>query len=139
MELEVFEILHRFTEQKTRAEKVKYLQQNSIPAVTDVLRGAFDENIEWNLPEGRPPYSPNKPESTPSSLRNKHRDFGYFVKGFKKSESLTNLKREMMFIQMLESIHAEDALVVLDMVEKKPPVKGLTKKIVEEAFPNLLS
>jgi hypothetical protein len=39
---------------------------------------------------------------------------------------------------MLESIHAEDALIVLDMVAKKPPVKGLTKKLVEEAFPTLL-
>jgi hypothetical protein len=40
---------------------------------------------------------------------------------------------------MLESIHAEDALIVLDMVAKKSPVKGLTKKLVLEAFPKLLS
>jgi hypothetical protein len=40
---------------------------------------------------------------------------------------------------MLEAIHPEDALIVLDMVNKKSPVKGLTKKIAEEAFPNLIS
>jgi hypothetical protein len=139
MELEVFEILQKFTEQSTRADKIKLLQANDIPAIRDVCRGVYDENIEWNLPKGKPPYSPNVPQSVPSSLRKKHRDFGFFVKGFQKSESLNKGKRETMFIQLLESIHADDALIVLNMVDKKPPVKGLTKKIVEEAFPKLLS
>lgn len=139
MELEVFEILDKFTEQTTRSDKIKLLKANDIPALRDVCRGAYDEGIEWNLPPGKPPYTPNKPESVPSSLRREHRSFGFYVKGFKKSEGLPAYKRENMFIQLLESIHAEDAAIVLNMVAKKPPVKGLTKKIVEEAFPNLLS
>ena len=56
-----------------------------------------------------------------------------------KGDTLTSYKRENKFIQLLESIHPEDALIVLNMVQKKAPVKGLTKKIVEEAFPNLLT
>lgn len=138
MELEVFEIFERFSQQKTRKEKIKFLKDNGIPAVRDVLRGAYDASIEWNLPAGKPPYTPNRPESVPSSLRLKHRDFGFFVKGFKKSEGIATYKRENMFIQLLESIHADDALIVLNMVSKKAPYKGLTKKIAEEAFPNLL-
>lgn len=138
MELEVFEIFEQFSQKKTRKEKVQFLKDNGIPAVRDVLRGAYDESIEWNLPPGKPPYTPNKPESIPSNLRQKHKDFGYFVKGFRKSEGIKQYKRENMFIQMLESIHAEDALIVLNMVAKQAPYKGLTKKIVEEAFPNLL-
>ena len=43
-----------------------------------------------------------------------------------------------MYIQVLESIHAEDAEIVINMVQRKAP-KGLTKKIVEETFPKLLS
>ena len=139
MDLEVFEILQKFDEQTARADKIKVLQANDIPALRDVIRGAFDETIEWNLPEGKPPYTPNIAQSVPSSLRKEHRNFGYFVKGFKKSEGLPAYRRENMFIQMLESIHAEDALIVLNMVAKKPLTKGLTKKIVEEAFPKLLS
>lgn len=139
MELEVFEIFEKFSQQKTRKEKIEFLKENGIPAVRDVLRGAYDTSIEWNLPEGKPPYTPNRPESVPSSLRQQHRDFGYFVKGFKKSESLQTYRRENMFIQMLESVHPDDALIILNMVSKKAPYKGLTKKIVEEAFPNLLS
>jgi hypothetical protein len=139
MELEVFEILEQFAQQTTRADKIKLLKANNIPAIRDVCRGAYDKTLEFNLPEGKPPYSPNKPESVPSTLRKEHRNFGYFVKGLPQAEKITNMRRETMFIQMLESIHAEDAIIVLNMVAKKAPVKGLTKKIVEEAFPNLLS
>ena len=138
MELEVFEILEQFSQQTTRADKIKLLQANGIPALRDVCRGAYDKTLEFNLPEGKPPYSPNKPESVPSTLRKEHRNFGLFVKGLPQAERLTNMRRETLFIQMLESIHAEDAIIVLNMVQKKAPVKGLTKKIVEEAFPNLL-
>ena len=138
MELEVFEILEQFGQQTTRADKIKLLKANNIPAIRDVCRGAYDKTLEFSLPEGKPPYNPNRPESVPSTLRKEHRNFGYFVKGLPQSEKITNMRRETMFIQLLESIHAEDAIIVLNMVAKKAPVKGLTKKIVEEAFPNLL-
>ena len=139
MELEVFEILEQFGQQTTRADKIKLLKANNIPAIRDVCRGAYDKTLEFNLPEGKPPYNPNRPESVPSTLRKEHRNFGYFVKGLPQAEKITKMRRETMFIQLLESIHAEDAIIVLNMVSKKAPVKGLTKKIVEEAFPNLLS
>lgn len=140
MELEVFEIFEQFSLKKTRKEKIEYLKEqgNKVPAVKDVIRGAFDERLEFVLPEGKPPYTPNKPESVPSSLRQLHRQFGNYVKGAR-SSSMRQYQIENQFIQMLESIHPDDAIIVLDMVAKKPPVKGLTKKIVEEAFPNLLS
>lgn len=140
MEKEVFEIFEDFTKLKARKDKVAFLKEqgNLVPAVKDVIRGAFDDRLEFILPEGKPPYTPNRPESVPSSLRKLHRQFGNYVKGAR-SDSMPKFKIENQFIQMLESIHAEDALIVLDMVAKKPPVKGLTKKIVEEAFPTLLS
>ena len=140
MELEVFEIFEQFSLKKTRKEKIEYLKEqgDKVPAVKDVIRGSFDERLEFVLPEGKPPYTPNRPESVPSSLRKLHRQFGNFVKGAR-SQQMKQYQIENQFIQMLESIHADDAVIVLNMVAKKPPVKGLTKKIVEEAFPNLLS
>jgi len=140
MQLEVFEIFERFSQLKTRKEKIEYLREqgNEVPAVKDVVRGAFDDRLEFILPEGKPPYTPNRPESVPSSLRQKHREFGNFVKGAR-SSAMRQYQIENQFIQMLEAIHPDDALIVLNMVAKKAPYKGLTKKIVEEAFPKLLS
>ena len=63
--------------------------------------------------------------------------FGYFVNGAK-GDGLPAYKRENMFVQLLESIHPADAEIVLSMVAKKSPVKFLTKKLVQEAFPNLI-
>ena len=140
MEREVFEIFEDFTKLKTRKDKISFLKEqgNQVPAVQDVIRGIFDDRLQFVLPEGKPPYNPNKSESVPSSLRKLHRQFGDFVEGAR-SQGLGQLRVETKFIQLLESIHAEDALIVLSMKDKKSPVKGLTKKIVEEAFPTLLS
>ena len=140
MEKEVFEIFEDFTKLKTRKDKITFLQEQGsrVPAIKDVIRGTFDDRLKFCLPEGKPPYNPNRPESVPSSLRKLHREFGDFVEGARSSK-LGQLRVETKFIQLLESIHAEDALIVLSMKDKKSPVKGLTKKIVEEAFPTLLS
>ena len=140
MEKEVFEIFEDFTKLKTRKEKIDFLQYQgrAVPAVKDVVRGIFDERLKFCLPEGKPPYNPNRPESVPSTLRKLHREFGDFVEGARSSK-LGQLRVETKFIQLLESIHAEDALIVISMKDKKSPVKGLTKKLVEEAFPTLLS
>jgi hypothetical protein len=136
--VQVFEIFQKIELETSRPKRLKLMQQYSdVPAFKDILRGMFDDTLEFLLPEGKPPYTPNIPESIPSTLLKKHRDFGYFVKGGP-GTNLPAYKRERMFIELLESVHPDDALLVLAMVGKKPPFKGLTKKLVKEAFPNLI-
>jgi hypothetical protein len=136
---QVFEIVEEFEKATNKKGRLEVLQRYSgNQALTDVLRGMFDEVLVFNLPEGRPPYVSNIPESVPSSLLKEHRQFGYFVKGAK-GDRLPSYKRENMFIGLLESIHPADAEIVLSMVEKKSPVKFLTKKLVQEAFPKLIT
>jgi len=135
---EVFEIFQELEQQTTRpGRKEGLLKYKDIPAFTDILRGTFDESLKFLLPEGKPPYTPNRPESTPSTLLREHRKFGYFVKGGP-GKDIQAFKREQMFIQLLESVHPDDALLVLSMIAKKSPVKGLTKKLVQEAIPTLI-
>ena len=81
MKLEVFEIFERYAKLKTRKEKIQYLKDNGIPAVRDVCRGIYDERLEFIIPEGKPPYTPNKPESVPSSLKENIVTSVTFVKG----------------------------------------------------------
>jgi hypothetical protein len=52
---------------------------------------------------------------------------------------LSQLRRETLFIQVLESIPPEEAELLLAVKDKKLPYKGITKEIVQEAFPGLLS
>lgn len=135
---DVFEILEEFSKETTKAKRKEVLlKYENVTALKDVLRGTFDDSLEFLLPEGKPPYVPNSPESVPSTLLKQHKQFGYFVRGGPGTD-MPSYKRESLFIRLLEAIHPEDALIVLSMVNKKSPVKYLTKALVKEAFPNLI-
>lgn len=135
---EIFEIFEEFEQQSTKAKRKEVLlKYENVTALKDVLRGTFDDSLQFLLPEGKPPFTPNRPESVPSSLLRKNKDFAYFVKGGP-GTNMPAFKRETLFIRLLESIHPADAEVVLSMVNKTSPVKYLTKKLVQEAFPNLI-
>lgn len=133
----VYEVLERTAKAKKKADKVKILQDNKSGALMDVLRGTYDESIVWLLPSGDPPpYEPNKPESTPSNLLKQCVKLAYLVKGGP-GKDMMSIRRERIFIELLESVHPEDAKILVDMINKRP-IKGVTKAVVKEAFPNLL-
>lgn len=136
--LEVFEILEKVGKAKTRKDKIDILRNNDIMPIRDVLRGTFDDRIQWNLPAGEVPYNANSIESYPSTLLKQHLKFKYFVKGLRESDNLTKPKREKLFIDMCEAVHPEDAKILVSMINKKAPVKGLTKKLIQEAYPDLI-
>lgn len=135
---QVYEIFDEFEQQTSKAKRKEVLlKYANVPALKDILRGTFDDSLEFLLPEGKPPFTPNREESVPSTLLKKHKEFGYFVKGGP-GDNMPAYKRENMFIRLLEAIHPADAELVLSMVNKQPPVKYLTKKLTEETFPNLI-
>lgn len=137
--MQVFEILEKASKLKSRDERIDMLRQNNIMPVLDVLKGTFDNTIQWNLPDGKPPYTPNAEGApSPSTLLKQHLNFKYFVKGLRESSRLPAVKRERMFIDMLESLPTQEAEIVVSMINKKSPYKGLTKKLVQDAFPSLI-
>ena len=105
-------------------------------AVSKVLKWAFDENINSTLPDGPTPYGNNlAPASdlTETSLRFEHKLFRYFV-----TEELPNLKREQMWVGMLEGIPAKEA-EMMDLIHQgKFPFKNIKVEAVKIAFPELL-
>lgn len=135
---EVFEIFEEFKQAEGRDGRLDVLKKYSDNwAFRDILRGSFDESLVFNIPEGRPPFTPNQPQSVPSTLNKLHKDFGWFIQGGA-GDRLPDFKRENKFIGLLESVHPEDAELVLKMVAKKAPCRYITKKLVQEAFPDLI-
>lgn len=137
MALQVYQVLEKFAKAKTKEEKVQVLKRNETWALKDIIKGSMDKSIQFLIPDGDPPYTPSEEHNAPSTLLRKHRDFKYIVKS-PGAEKLPAFKRERIFLEILESIHPDDAELVVKMINKKTPVKGLTKAIVEEAFPGLL-
>jgi hypothetical protein len=135
----IHEILDRVAEASTRKEKVEILREYNTPALRDILKGAFDDNVEFNLPKGAPPYTPGSAQNPGSTLRKQHKKFRHFASTPQRRKA--GPKVETIFIKMLESLHPEEAQLVLWMKDKDlgGKYKGLTKKIVSDAFPGLIS
>lgn len=137
--LQVYEILEEATKKRAKKDKIEVLRKYENMALRDVLQGTFDKKIQWNLPAGSVPYNPSREDIVPATLLKEHLKFKYFVKGLRESEKLMGVKRERMFIDILESIHPRDAEVLCNMINKKPPMKGISESLVKEAFPNLIT
>lgn len=135
--LEVYEVFERFEKASTHEEKIKVLKQNESWALKDVLKGALDPRVKWLLPPGEVPYTPCDEHNAPSTLLRKNVDFKYCVQGGPGMQ-MQKLKREKVFLSIVESIHPKDAVLVCAMINKHLPVKDLTPEIVKEAFPGLL-
>ena len=134
---EIFEIIEEACRKRKREEKIKVMKTHESWALKDVLRGFFDTTLEWSLPKGAtPPFTPSHIHNHPKSLRRANRDFKYLVKGGP-GDDLNTWKRENIFIGMLETIHPEDAKLVVKMINREK-IDGLTRVVVEEAFPGLL-
>ena len=132
----VFEILEDVAKQRSKNDKVKILKNNESWALKDIIRGSMDTSVVWNLPGGTPPYTASPAHYHPANLSKEHRNFKYFVKGGP-GDKLPKVKREQMFIGILEGVHPEDAKLVISMINKNK-LTGLSRPIVEEAFPKLL-
>ena len=133
----IHEILDLVDKAKTKQEKIELLKRHDSMVLKNVLVGTFDDNIVWNVPDTPPPYVPADEFMPASTLQKQLNQLLYFIKG-NKGDNLMKVKRETMFIRLLEVIHPKDAKIVLAMVSKKLPVQGLTKALVKEAFPNLI-
>jgi hypothetical protein len=116
-------------------EKIKCLQANDNNAIRTILKYAYDPNIVWALPEGEPPYKPCEYPHQENMLYMEIRRLYLFLEGG--NNNLKPLKRESMFIELLQSIDPEDAKLILSIKDKKLPYKGLNSKIVLKAFPGL--
>ena len=136
--LQLHEILNSIDALDTKESKVNQIRKHSqkYPSFNDYLRCIFDESITWLLPEGRPPYTPSS-EAHPSSWNKQHMNLRYFVKGLGYDE-MNQVKRESMWIQILESVHPEDAAIIADMSDRRHKT-SLTKELVKEALPNLIA
>ena len=132
----VHEIFTRINNAKDKPAKIAILKQFDNQAMRQLLKAAFDPKIKFDLPEGNPPYIKNEaPAGTEhTSLASEAKKLYHFVVGG--NNAINKLKKETMFIQMLEGLSAEEAEFLVTVVNKKVnnKYKGFTGNLVKEAF-----
>lgn len=136
MKLGVAEILKLAAETKGTEQKIELLRKHFNPTLGTILRYALDPAVKWDLPEGDPPYKKNEYPDQQGVLYSEARRLYLFIEGG--NPNLSALRRETLFIQLLENVDPEDAKVLLAAKDKKLPYKGLTAKLINQAYPGLL-
>ena len=134
--LSYHEILTKVNNAKDKPKKLEVLRRYDTKELRSLLKGAFDPNLVWLLPEGKPPYTPNDaPIGTEHTwLKQEVKRMFHFLQGGNKD--LSQSKRDNMFIQMLEGLSAEEADLLIKAKDKalNKEYKGLTGNLVKEAF-----
>ena len=136
MLLSVDEILMGIDQLKTNEERVATLKKYKHDAIEAILRGAFDPDIKWALPAGPVPYRASGAIDQQGMLYSEYKRFYIFIEG--SCPNLRQARRELLFVQFLESLHPADAALMSHVKDKHLPYPNITPELVDEAFPGLL-
>jgi hypothetical protein len=161
-----FEVLALAAKQRSNAKKVEILQKYEHPSIKALFIWNFDESVISVLPPGEVPYSSAQEQTSysgtlsekiedavgkmgelnsrslgatdqgRSSIRKEYSKFYNFVKGG--NDSLPSLRRETMFINVLEGLHPLEAEILCLVKDKKLETKyKISKEIVSQAYPDI--
>jgi len=163
----VFEVLSLLSKQRSKAKKIEVLKRYEHPSLKAILIWNFDESLRSALPEGEVPYtgfeeqaSSNGTLSTKiteevrrmhetdsfsmgssdknghTTIRREFKHFYHFIRGG--NDAMSAVRRETMFINILEGLHPLEAEIVCLVKDKKLGEKyNITKEIVAEAYPDI--
>ena len=162
----VFEVLEAASKQRTKAKKIEVLQKYAHESIMSVLIWNFDESVISLLPEGEVPYGNTREDNSvtgtlsdkindavgmmkesgstslgsqdqgKASIRKEYTKFYNFLKGG--NNGLSNLRRETMFINILEGLHPLEAEILILTKDKRLTDKyKITKDVVSAAYPQI--
>ena len=162
----VYEVFDACSKQRTKAKKIEVLQRYAHDSIMAVLIWNFDESVISLLPEGEVPYGNTREDNSvtgslsdkindavgmmqesgsaslgsqdqgKASIRAEYRKFYNFLKGG--NNGLSSLRRETMFINILEGLHPLEAEILILVKDKKLTDKyKITKEIVSAAYPQI--
>jgi len=162
-----FEVLDLVSRQRTKAKKIEVLKKYEDMSLKIIFVWNFDESVISMVPEGPVPYSGFDEQTSYSgtlstkiteevrrmhevgsfsmgtsdkqgrtTIRREAKNFYHFVKGG--NDGLTAIRRESMFINVLEGLHPLEAEIVCLIKDKKLSDKyNITKEIVAEAYSDI--
>ena len=162
-----FEVLDLVSKQRTKAKKIEVLKKYEDLSIKIILIWNFDESVISMLPQGDVPYSRFEDQNVNkgtfsnklteevrrmyesgsfsmgssdkqgrTTIRRESKSFYYFIKGG--NDGLSTIRRETLFINILEGLHPLEAEILCLVKDKKLSDKyKITKEIVAEAYPDI--
>jgi len=139
-EFNVRETLEEVAKAKTRDQKREVLKKRENLATKILLQLNYHPDAKWLLPPGAPPYEPAKEgDMTSNSFHYEVKKLDYYTDPSPHPLSeLPMLRREAMFVGLLERLDPQEAEMMIAIKDKKLSYKGLTYKLVKDTWPDLL-
>lgn len=136
----MYEVFDDFVKAPDKESKIAVLRRDNRQVLKNVLQGAFHPDIQYVIKEKVPYKTSDAPAGLGyTSIEVEFRRIYIFVEGSKKVDpNLTLNRKKVILAQMLEAMEKREAEVFMNMILKDLKVKGLTYKLVQEAFPGLL-
>ena len=163
----IFEVLDLVSRQRTKAKKIEVLKKYEDISLKAILIWNFDESLVSNLPEGQVPYTGYDEQNVYSggvsakiseevrsmhtsgsfsvgvsdkqghtTIRREWKHFYRFLRGG--DDGLNNLRRESMFINILEGLHPLEAEILILCKDKRlGEVYKITQDVVAQAYPDI--
>ena len=132
---DIVETLEMVSKAKTREEKRQILKDRENFATKAILQLNYHPDVKWKIPKGAPPYTPSENQAD-ASLHFEVKKLDYYVDP--SPHDIPMLRRESMFVQLLERLDPKDAKLIIAMKDKKITYKGLSYKLVKDTWPDLL-
>ena len=133
--LAIAQIIENATKIESIEDRAQYLRDNDSEPLRYILELALTPGVKWEIPEGAPPYKPCEYIDVEGRLYQEARTLYIYLLGNK--PELTRLKRESLFIGLLESIDKRDAELLIKVKDQKLP-RTISTKVVNLAFPGLI-
>ena len=134
----IHEVLELAAKQRSKAKKIEILKQYEDPSIKAIFIWNFDSSIISAIPEGPVPYKENEvPVGTDhTSLRREYKNLYHFIRGG--NDGLSSLRRETMFIQLLEGLHPKEAEIICLTKDKQLQTQyNINLDVVKEAYPDI--
>ena len=160
-----FEVFELVSKQRSKVKKIEVLKKYAHDSLKVIFVWNFDDSVISMIPEGDVPYADGNDQTVYSgtlsenlkreaqggesatgqdldgrsktSLRRQYQNLYHYVKGG--NDSLSNIRRETMFINLLRSLHPKEAEIIVLIKDKKLNDKyKITKEIVMGAYPDII-
>lgn len=160
----VFEVLDLISKQRSNAKKIELLKEYQHDSLKVLFVWNYDESVVSMLPDGDVPYGEVKEQNVysgslsenlskeasggesatgqdldgrgRSSLRREFANLYHYVRGG--NDSLSKIRREMMFINLLESLHPREAEVLCLVKDKRLEEKyKIGFENIKQAYPDI--
>lgn len=134
------EVLDLADKAKTKQEKIEILKKYETPVLRALMRINYDPNVKMDLPEGDPPFKKENDKPIGYQESNLITEYRRFYIWLDDKQKLPRVKKERLFIEMLEGLHISEAELIILVKDRKLTKKYKTIKedIIREAYPNSL-